>query len=122
MTTQPLMKVSLLLGAGLLLGLSGCGPGQKKQESFLSIQTIRISEANFSPAIEAISPLESTTNVAVKPQIDGTVVEILAAAGQQVKAGQVILVLDNVQQSAALAAARNEARKDRINAARYEYL
>ena len=48
--------------------------------------------------------------------------EILATAGQQVKAGQVILVLDNVQQSAALDAARNEARKDRINAARYEYL
>ena len=116
------MKVSLLLGAGLLLGLSGCGPGHKKQESFLSIQTSRISEANFSPAIEAISPLESTTNVAVKPQIDGAVVEILATAGQQVKAGQVILVLDNVQQSAALDAARSEARKDILNAERYEYL
>ena len=28
--------------------------------------------------IEAISPLESTSNVAVKPQVDGTIVQILA--------------------------------------------
>ena len=111
----------LLLASTLIGGVSSCVP-KPPPTTFLSIQTSRISEANFSPAIEAISPLESTTNVAVKPQIDGAVVEILATAGQQVKAGQVILVLDNVQQSAALDAARNEARKDRINAARYEYL
>ena len=52
----------------------------------------------------------------------GTVVQILATTGQQVKAGQVILVLDNVQQSAALDAARSETRKDILNAERYDYL
>ena len=122
MAMQPAKKATLLLGAGLLLGLSGCGSGEELQKTFLSIQVTRIGKATFSPVIEAISPLESTTNVAVKPQIDGTVVQILATAGQPVKAGQVILVLDNVQESAALDAARNEARKDSINAARYEYL
>ena len=33
-----------------------------------------------------------------------------------------ILVLDNIQQSAALDAARSEAHKDILNAERYEYL
>ena len=111
----------LLLASTLIGGVSSCAP-EPPPTTFLSIQTSRISEANFSPAIEAISPLESTTNVAVKPQINGTVVQILATAGQPVKAGQVILVLDNVQQSAALDASRSEARKDILNAERYEYL
>ena len=38
------------------------------------------------------------------------------------KAGQVILALDNIQQSAALDAALSEARKNILNAERYEYL
>ena len=105
----------------LLGGISGCF-SDPPQKPFLSIQTGRIEQATFEPAVQAISPLESTRNVAVKPQIDGTVVQILATAGQDVKAGQVILVLDNIQQSAALDAARSEARKNILNAERYEYL
>ena len=107
MVMRSTMKAALLM---VVLGLSGCGT--KPTKTFLSIQTSRIETTTFSPEIEAISPLESTSNVAVKPQIDGTVVQILATAGQEVKAGQVILVLDNIQQSAALDAARSEARKD----------
>ena len=120
MAMRSATKAALLVASGALLSLSGCGTKPTKQ--FLSIQTSRIEKATFFPAIEAISPLESTSNVEVKPQIDGTVVQILATAGQPVKAGQVILVLDNVQQSAALDAARSEARKDVLNAERYEYL
>ena len=117
MVMRSTMKAALLM---VVLGLSGCGT--KPTKTFLSIQTSRIETTTFSPEIEAISPLESTSNVAVKPQIDGTVVQILATAGQELKAGQVILVLDNIQQSAALDAARSEARKDILNAERYEYL
>ncbi|MCB4378762.1 efflux RND transporter periplasmic adaptor subunit [Synechococcus sp. MU1650] len=120
MAMRSATKAALLVASGVVLSLSGCGTKPTKQ--FLSIQTSRIEKATFFPAIEAISPLESTSNVEVKPQIDGTVVQILATAGQPVKAGQVILVLDNVQQSAALDAARSEARKDVLNAERYEYL
>ncbi|WP_038556714.1 efflux RND transporter periplasmic adaptor subunit [Synechococcus sp. KORDI-52] len=111
----------MLVASTLLGGISGC-LSKPPQKTFLSIQTSRIKTATFSPVIEAISPLESTSNVAVKPQVAGTVVQILATAGQPVKAGQVILVLDNVQQSAALDAARSEARKDILNAERYDYL
>ena len=120
MAMRSATKAALLVASGALLSLSGCGT--KPTKTFLSIQTSRIEMERFAPVIEAISPLESTSNVAVKPQIDGTVVQIMASAGQQVKAGQVILVLDNVQQSAALDAARSEARKDVLNAERYEYL
>ena len=87
MVMRSTMKAALLM---VVLGLSGCST--KPTKTFLSIQTSRIETTTFSPEIEAISPLESTSNVAVKPQIDGTVVQILATAGQEVKAGQVILV------------------------------
>ncbi len=120
MAMRPATKAALLFTSSVVLTLSGCGT--KPTKTFLSIQTSPIKTATFSPTIEAISPLESTSNVAVKPQIDGSVVKILATAGQPVKAGQVILVLDNVQQSAALDAARSEVRKNVINAARYDYL
>ena len=122
MATLNFIPGKLLIGAGLLLSMSSCALHQHKHKPFLSIQTTVIKEKAFAPVIEAISPLESTNNVEVKPQIDGTVVKILAKAGQPVKAGQVILVLDNVQQNAALDSAKHEARKDTLNAERYDYL
>ena len=88
----------------------------------LTVQTAKISEATFKPTIEAISLLESTTTVSLKPETDGRVVKVLAKDGQQVKAGQAILVLDNVQQSAALDSATAQARTDQLNAERYQFL
>lgn len=88
----------------------------------LSVQSTVIGTANFSPIIDVVSKLESTTNVAMRPEADGRVVRIMAVEGQQVRAGQRILELDNVQESAALNASRAEASKDRINAERYIFL
>lgn len=83
-----------MLGAGLLLNMSGFVLHQLKQKPFFSIQTTFIKEGAFSPVIEAISPLGWTTNL----EIDGTLQKILATAAQRVKAGQIILALKNVQQ------------------------
>jgi multidrug efflux pump subunit AcrA (membrane-fusion protein) len=46
----------------------------------------------------------------------------LSGEGDQVQAGQVILVLDNTQLSAQLDASKAQARFDRVNAERYQYL
>ena len=109
------------IGAALAAALAGCSQEATKQTP-LSIQTTKVGNANFAPVVEAIAPLEATANVDLKPSIDGRVVKILARDGDAVTAGQVILVLDNVQERAALDAARSEAVKDRLNAQRYEYL
>ena len=108
----------ILLGAVAMM--TSCS--HQAAHKMLTVQTTRITAANFAPTVSAISILESTTNVSVRPQIDGTVIKILAKEGQLVKAGQTILVLDNVQQSAALDAAKAEAKKDQLNAERYEFL
>jgi membrane fusion protein (multidrug efflux system) len=107
-----------LLG-GLLL--AGCGAPPPAREP-LAVQVETVGHAEFSPSIEVISKLSSTTDVVLSPEVEGRVVKILATQGQRVKAGQPILVLDNVQQSASLDAAKAEARKDNVNAQRYIFL
>ena len=101
--------------------LVSCGNKPEARQP-LAVQTETIGEASFSPSIQVISQLSSTTDVALKPEVDGRVVKILVTQGQRVKAGQPILVLDNVQQSAALDASKAEASKDIVNAERYIFL
>lgn len=99
-----------------------CGKPKQASRSMLTVQTATIADSTFEPNIQAISMLESTTTVALMPETDGRVVQVLARDGEQVKAGQPILVLDNVQESAALDAAKAQANTDKINAERYEFL
>ena len=109
----PLVPV-LLLGA--------CSGSKPQAREPLTVQTLTVGEFRFAPGIETISTIESTSNVVMRPQSDGRVVRILATEGQRVKAGQPILVLDNVQEAATLDANRAEAVKDRVNAERYIFL
>ena len=115
------MRRGLLTLSLPLLLLTACG-GKPPGPEPLSVQVESIGEAEFNPSIEVISQLSSTTDVALRPEIDGRVVKILVSQGQQVKAGQPVLVLDNVQQSAQLDASKAEALKDRFNAERYIFL
>jgi membrane fusion protein (multidrug efflux system) len=102
--------------------LAACGSAAPEARPPLVVQTVTVGEFRFTPGIETISTIESTSNVVMRPQSDGRVVRILAREGQRVKAGQPILVLDNVQESATLDADRAEAIKDRVNAERYVFL
>lgn len=67
---------ALLVANSVVLSFSGCGTRQT--QTFPSIQNNRIETTTFSPVIEAISRLESNSNLAVKPQINGIMVQILA--------------------------------------------
>jgi membrane fusion protein (multidrug efflux system) len=104
-----------------MLPLAACAP-KPTARAPLTVQVETVSGAIFNPAIEVVSRLTSTTDVALRPETEGRVVRILASQGQQVRAGQPILVLDNVQESAALDASKAEARRDFVNAQRYIFL
>ena len=105
----------------VLIPLAGCG-GKPPELPPFTVQAETIDEASFSPSIEVVSVLTSTTNVTLAPEADGRVVKILATQGQRVKAGQPILVLDHVQPKAELNSSVAGARKDRVNAERYIFL
>lgn len=120
-----LVPVCLVPAGALVIALPlvGCAPQAKAPaKSLLSVEVEEIAEADFSPGIEVVSVLASTTDVALRPETDGRVVKILARQGQRVKAGQPVLVLDNVQESASLDASKAQARQDRVNAERYIFL
>lgn len=106
----------------LPLVLVGCSKPKAAAPQPPVVKAITVGAAPFTPGIEVISTIESTTNVVMRPEADGRVVRILAQQGQRVRAGQPILVLDNVQESAALDASRAEAIKNRVNAERYIFL
>ena len=112
------------LGLALLpitLALSSCARAPETT-AFPSVHTAKVESRAFQPTIETISVLESTSNVAIKPESGGRVVKIVALEGQRVNAGDTILVLDDVQQRAALNAAEAQAHTDRLNAERYQFL
>jgi RND family efflux transporter MFP subunit len=106
----------------LVLLLASCGSGKPEARQPLTVQAVTVGAFRFAPGIDTISTIESTSNVVMRPQADGRVVRILATQGQMVRAGQPILVLDNVQEAATLDANRAEAMKDRVNAERYVFL
>ena len=98
--SRRLAFLSTAAAGGLIL--SSCGSSTTKKATPLTIQTTTVANANFAPVLETISELESIANVDLKPSIDGRVMKILVRDGEPVKAGQVILVLDNIQERAAL--------------------
>ena len=116
-------NASLLIGLPMLglMSLAGCG-GKPPERPPLVVKFETIGDGQFSPSIEVVSQLESTTNVAMRPEADGRVVKILVSQGQRVKAGQRILELDHVQQKATLNSSIAASRKDRVNAERYIFL
>ena len=116
------MRSPLVAVITLSVALAACGQSKTSGATFLSINTATISQGSFKPSIKAISPLESTTNVTLSPQTDGRVIKKLVKEGDQVQAGQVILVLDNTQLRAQLDASKSQARFDMINAERYQFL
>ena len=121
-THRCIVRGPLVVVLTLSVALAACGQSKKSGTTFLSINTATIAQGSFQPSIKAISPLESTTNVTLSPETDGRVIKKLVKEGDQVQAGQVILVLDNTQLSAQLDASQAQARYDRVNAERYQYL
>lgn len=119
----PFLRWSAGLSIGLpVLLLSGCAGETAKPQQPLSVQTALVTDGRFAPGIDVVSRIQSTSNVVMRPEANGRVVRILASQGQRVKAGQPILVLDNVQEAASLNASRAEAIKNRTNAERYIFL
>ena len=117
-----IVRAPLVAVITVSVALAACGQSKTSGATFLSINTATITKGSFKPSIKAISPLESTTNVTLSPQTDGRVIKKLVKEGDQVQAGQVILVLDNTQLSAQLDASKSQARYDKVNAERYQYL
>lgn len=109
-------KLYLSIGAILALGLIGGTIGKNYYTNYMKarfmanipetinpVETFKITLQNWTPIINSVGIVESEQSVDLTMQSNGVVEEILVKEGQHVKAGDVILTLNNDVEEAQLA-------------------
>lgn len=84
-----------------------------------AITTAAVAPASVGRAVAAVGAGRASKSVTLVAEATGLVEAVTASAGQQVKAGDVILKLDDAEQKIALARARAQYPIAKANAARY---
>ena len=110
-----------LLALGVGIGLTGCNSQQPAPPPPL-VQAAPLEERPFSTSLDTVSTLEASEEIELAAQAGGRVQHLLVQSGDPVQAGQLLLVLDQTQLRAEVAALRAQAERDRLNDARYEQL
>ena len=109
----------------LALPLVACGrgappPGMNRGP--LPVKTEPATDARFSVTVNTVSTLEALAEVELAAQAGGRIQRLLVQQGDQVRAGQLLLVLDQTQAQADVARLRDEVENNRLNYERYQYL
>ncbi len=118
--------------AGIALTLAGCGRSDSTKAVVappIPVQVAVAVQRDVPRAIEAIGNVQSLRNVAIKSQVDGIIAEIHFREGDDVKAGDLLVSLDQRPYEnslrivrADLANARAEAAKAATDLERYKHL
>ena len=124
----PTFRRQLLYG-GLALVLAvpatGCGrggPDQGRERGPLPVQTQSVAVARFSDVVDTLSTLEALDAVQLAAQAGGRLERLLARQGDQVRAGQLLVVLDQAQARADVARLRAAVAINLLNWQRYDDL
>lgn len=120
---RSLLRPRLLSPALLLIGssLAACSkPPPAPPPPRVSL--VAPSSQVFTDQATYQSTLEAIANVPLAAEIDGRIVAMPMQEGDDVKVGQLLFRLDQIQQEATVAADAAEARKDRFDAERYIFL
>ena len=112
----------LILPIAALITVSSCGPDAPKQPPPPKVQAVMTKMAEFTEGVDTISTLESTDLVELQAQSDGRILELKINQGDVVEPGQLLIVLDQAQQQARLAADKAKAETAKANWQRYQYL
>lgn len=99
----------------------GCRPQAQAPQS-LPLYADAIVEKDFRQVVNAEGMIGNNNFVPFKPSQSGIVTQVLVKAGQKVKKGQVMFVLEHESQRAALDTAKAKAQEAKIEASRYQFL
>lgn len=121
---RPLLRDGAL---GLLLGLSaaGCGsegPAPPEDQGPLRVQTQAVEVGRFRDVVDTVSTLEALDAVQLAAQAGGRIDQLLVRQGDPVRAGQLLVVLDQAQARADVTRLRAAVSSNRLNLQRYDYL
>lgn len=111
----------------LLLGSSaaGCGrgaPDQGRERGPLPVQTQAVAVGRFNDVVDTVSTLEALDSVELAAQAGGRIEQLLVRQGDQVRPGQLLVVLDKTQARAEVVRLRAAVATNRLNLQRYDYL
>ena len=122
-SSQKSVKGSLrLVGLTALgLGLAACGPSTPQRPP-LAVDQAPVEEARFTDDVDTVSTLEAHDLVQLAAQTSGRVLELKVAQGDRVSPGQLMVVLDQAQERAALAEAKAKEETARVDWEREEFL
>ncbi|MEJ6585866.1 MAG: efflux RND transporter periplasmic adaptor subunit [Synechococcus sp. ChSW.bin.154] len=113
---RPLLPVLLTA-----ISVSACGNSGERRPP-LPVQQASVLEAPFTDDIDTVSTLEAYELVELAAQTTGRVTQLKMSQGDQINPGQLLVVLDQVQQRAALAEQRAKTATAKIDWEREEYL
>ncbi len=113
---RPLLPVLLTA-----ISVSACGNSGERRPA-LPVQQASVLEAPFTDDIDTVSTLEAYELVELAAQTSGRVTQLKMSQGDQINPGQLLVVLDQAQQRAALAEQRAKTATAKIDWEREEYL
>jgi RND family efflux transporter MFP subunit len=118
---HPRQLRTLVLAGSLAGALIACSRPPERQPP-LRVQVEPVQERPFADTLDTVSTLEASEEVELASQAGGRVQQLLVRSGQPVRAGQLLLVLDQTQLRAEVAALRARANRDRVNDERFQLL
>lgn len=118
---RPAAALALAAGSLGLMPLLGC-QGTPAPPPPPAVQAAPLQERAFSSTLDTVSTLEANEEVELAAQAGGRVQRLLVHSGDAVRAGQLLLVLDQTQLRAEVASLQAQAERDRLNDQRYELL
>jgi RND family efflux transporter MFP subunit len=105
----------------LLLGLAACGDGGKRRPGAL-VRTAPVTSQRFEQSLNTVSTLEATDEIDLAAQAGGRVQRVLVRTGDAVRAGQLLVVLDQTQLRADVQALQAKAKRDALAYRRFRGL
>lgn len=91
------MKVKSILGIGLCcLALSACQQSRKPQEEGGKYPLLTLTPEDRQLSVKYSAVIEGKQDVEVRPQVSGTITQVLVEEGAHVHKGQVLFIIDQV--------------------------
>src|SRR5437879_4604417 len=98
------LAVPMFVALGAAFISTGCDKKEAKapapQPLPVKVETINL--APFQRAYEYVATVKSRRSASIQPQVDGTLTRILVKSGDRVRAGQVLMTIDPLNQQASV--------------------
>ena len=115
------LRVAILLA--ITLPLAACRtPTAAPPPRVLPVRAEPVTPAPFTDQVDTVSTLEALEEVQLAAQASGRIERLLVRQGDGVRAGQLLLVLDQAQLRADVARLAAQVESDRLNYQRFEFL